>query len=275
MNAIIALTMLASSAQNVNVVAKDCRLVVFNQSSSYEIISSPTAAAHLQLPSPVKLVNLTNPQLWDETHDGTDVWIRGKTLEAIGATSGNTIKLVDGTTINLVVKNRPQSGLCYEFIPENQVRTALNVSDELTAEKEQFAVATRAALEEKQRYVDQADKLEAAYQGALTRATQQMSLQASDAIEDFKERIHTAYAVKKTEGNPFKVTAAYDDGLFTYIRIDTTAYGAPVITKRKGGKALVVDFSFNDLSGVFTIPGLHNELAVALDDHVVVVERVN
>lgn len=274
MKAFAIIAMLSMDATgSVDTVSRDCRLVVYNQGASYEIISSPTAAAHLKFPVPVKLVNLTNPQLWDETHDETDVWIRGKTLEPIGATSGNTIKLVDGTTVNLVVKNRSQSGLCYQFIPENQVRTALNVSDELVVQKEQLEVATKAALDERRSYVARGEQLETAYRNALAKAQNQLALQANDAIESFKQKIHTAYDVGRTPGSPFTVTAAYDDGLFTYIRINTTNFGAPSVTKLKGGKNLMVDYSFNDMSGVYTIPGLHNELAVTLDDAMIVIKR--
>ena len=276
MSALLALSMFAAAASSSDVPKETCELVVYNSGATYTVASSVNVAAHLKFPKNIDVINTSlSTKLWNITHDGSDLWVRGLDTETAAARVGVTVKFEDETTVTLIVENHVAPPPCYRFWHEGAVRTALGASEELERAMKAAEEQKAAALDAQRQYLKKAVELNETYKQALERAQLQLELSTNDAIEDFKERIYTAYAIEATSSNDFHVTAAYDDGIFTYIRIDSQAFGVPALSKRRGEETLIVDHSFNDLNNVYSVPGLHRELALELEGQTVIIRRVN
>lgn len=91
--------------------------------------------------------------------------------------------------------------------------------------------------------------------------------QASDVIRHFQMSIHTGYEWSEPANDRVIVDSVYDDGRFTYVRVLSGGFGAPaVFGVNADDDAYVVDYNYDDLTGVYRLNGLYDAMRVKLDD---------
>jgi type IV secretory pathway VirB9-like protein len=252
-----------------------CELVAYTPENSYDIQSSRTAAAHIKFPAEIVTTNNSLAKAFDVRYDGRDVWIRGKSDNEQINNAGISVKLSNDETVYLNVVVQDVKGPCYTFVQREHVLSALNQEPDLKAKALELDTARTQALNEAENYKIKARQLRSTYTTALERSQQQQALIAADALEAFKKNINTGYAVSSSKPADPYVEAAYDDGLFTYIRINTSSFGVPTLVKRADEETQVAQYDFNDQTGVYTVQGLHNHLALTLGDILIEIERKN
>jgi len=104
----------------------------------------------------------------------------------------------------------------------------------------------------------------------LAEMRRQIEAQARDRIKEFQHSINTRYSWAGVGASPDDhnlIDAVYDDGRFTYVRITTSAFGLPSVAGTLDDKDVLVQYSYDDLTGVFTVQGLYDRLKVRLGNH--------
>jgi hypothetical protein len=132
-------------------------------------------------------------------------------------------------------------------------------------QKKRAAQALAARRAEEQRHAAE----EAAYQQRFETMKAQVMQQAEDRIKQFQMALHTNYVWP----NHDLITAVYDDGQTTYVRVARTGFGVPVINGKHEGQSVALQYDYDDLTGVYVIPGLFDKLTVTLGTNQIKVER--
>lgn len=102
----------------------------------------------------------------------------------------------------------------------------------------------------------------------------QVEQQARDRIKEFQSSISTRYKwAGDNADDRYLVSAVYDDGRFTYVRVSTSAFGLPSLSGLLDGKDTIVQYDYDDLTGVYTIQGLFDRLRLKLGTHAVNIKR--
>ncbi|MDR6293811.1 hypothetical protein E9232_006364 [Inquilinus ginsengisoli] len=227
----------------------------------------PQVATRLVFPSPIADQSNSAPTLWDDfpnpTGQSTALWVRPKTTTIAGSTVGVSVVTVDGRSYDFVFTNS-------DTVPETTCWTIADsrpnpgAADRLQAlENERLALTNeRRRLEiEREDQRRRTAQLNRQQQATINALSTTAAKQARDAITAFKYSVNTAYAWSYSETPPpFEISAAYDDGRNTYVRILSDAFTAPAVVGIEGDQTMALNYSYNDLTGVYEIQGLHRRI---------------
>lgn len=122
---------------------------------------------------------------------------------------------------------------------------------------------------------DQLKQQQDAEAGRIARLRSQISQQATDKIKTFQYSLYTKYELHGEDSHDDQrlVSAVYDDGRFTYVRISTTAFGLPILTGLIGGDDAALQYEYDDLTGTMIVHGLFDHIRVKLGTHLIDVDR--
>lgn len=253
---------------------KSCTPLVSPQGVTRSFNASVNVAAHLIFPLPIANAHVSTT-LWTEDHHANSLWIRPKQATHIADTVGLTVTMTDGRQFDYTVKSVAEPTNCYLVVPFPFVSpNASSLTPEQMAQAQQAARVAQqrrnaqlriAAEAEAKRKADEA----AAYQAQFSAMKQQVMAQAEDRIKQFQMSIHTDYEW----GNHDLIPSVYDDGETTYIRASKTGYGTPILTGKHDGKAVALEFEYDDLTGVYVITGLYDKIDAVLGSNHVLIKR--
>ncbi|MBS1017105.1 TrbG/VirB9 family P-type conjugative transfer protein [Acetobacter persici] len=253
---------------------KACTPLVSPQGVTRSFNASVNVAAHLIFPLPVASAHVSTT-VWTEDHHGNSLWIRPTQASHIADTVGLTVTMTDGRQFDYTVKSVAEPTNCYLVVPFPFVSpNASSLTPEQLAQAQKAAQQAQArrnaqiraaAQAEAKRKADEA----AAYQAQFNAMKQQMMAQAEDRIKQFQMAIHTDYKWP----NHDLVTAVYDDGETTYIRVAKTGFGTPVLTGTHDGKEVALEYDYDDLTGVYVVSGLYDKVLAILGTNRVLIKR--
>jgi len=246
-----------------------CRVVLLPPGTRETIQAAVTVGTRIQFPGAIKTFQVDTPGLWDGTAKDDSLFIRPKTTEAAATTTGVSVFLANGRKYDFVVERSEAlpnrcvlvtdypGGTAAEASPTHRLRRA--------AEPAPAPVPTELLAHQQAQYAEQ-----------LAEMRRQVEAQARDRIKAFQYAINTRYAWAGSEATPDErelVSAVYDDGRFTYVRIATSAFGLPSLSARLDDQDVLVQYSYDDLTGVFTVQGLFDRLKVRLGGHQIDIQR--
>ena len=251
--------------------AKACRRLVMIPNVEETVDSNILLGVHLQFPSKVKTLQLSSgPHLWEGQHEDNSVWVRPKEDNATVDKVKLTVFLEDGRNYDFTVRQVAQvkGASCVVITDPPPSHDAL--ADRKAQEVAAQDAATIQALNNRLR--DQ----ETRQRQIIDQLRSQIEQQAQDRIKSFQYAINTKYRWDVTNGSEdtrHLIDSVYDDGRFTYIRISTTAFGLPSITGKLNGNDAIIRKQYDDLTGVYTITGLFDQLQVSLGSYAVLIQR--
>jgi hypothetical protein len=239
-----------------------CRQLLVAPSSRNTIQTNINVATRLHFPTPVATYEVSTPGLWEASTKGQDLWVRPKTPYSSANKTGLTVILDDETRYDfLAVSTERVPASCitiHDQVPKKPK------SPQPSAEA---AEATHAAAE---LLVTQKHQ----FQAELAELRSQVTQQAADRIKAFQYSINTRYDWNSSaSADKNLINAVYDDGRSTYIRITTSAYGLPAVSGALGDKDVLLEGQYDDLTGVFEIPGLYDRLRIRLGSHELIIAR--
>ncbi|CAP57845.1 TrbG/VirB9 family P-type conjugative transfer protein [Gluconacetobacter diazotrophicus] len=254
---------------------KNCVPLMMPQGVTREFNASVNVSAHLVFPLPIAWAHVAT-SAWTEDHHGNDLWVRPMQSTSLADTVGLTVAMTDGRRFDFTVKSvQTPTSSCYLVIPypfiapnagawtPEQLAQARQAAAEMQKKRAAQALAARRA--EEQRHAAE----EAAYQQRFETMKAQVMQQAEDRIKQFQMALHTNYFWP----NHDLITAVYDDGQTTYVRVARTGFGVPVINGKHEGQSVALQYDYDDLTGVYVIPGLFDKLTVTLGTNQIKVER--
>jgi hypothetical protein len=247
-----------------------CRRVVMPQGTREQIVSNINVGTRIQFASEIRTVETATPGLWDTNYNLNSVWIRPKTVSPEAADTGLSVFTTDGKQYDFLVNAnatpQPSCVLVVDYPPPKAPDpVAANTAGQIAKLSRQVADLNDRLLQEEESHKKQ-----------LFDMRRQVEQQANDRINQFQYSVNTRYDWKGLGTNTddqYLVGSVYDDGRFTYVRISTSAFGLPSFSGALGDKDTVLQYSYNDLTGVVTILGLYDQIRVKLGGHVIDVTR--
>ena len=267
------------SAPAADPVYQACGDLVLDGHVRISLPAHPQVATHITFPGPIADSSNAAPELWDvftAPTGGRSLWVRPRTTTIAGTTVGVTAVGTDGRPYDFAfeVSREVPDTSCWTITDHRPVAAAAVRLDALDAEREAL-VAERRRLEiqiEDQRR--RMDALDQARQREIEALSATAAEQARDAIDAFRYAVNTAYGWGYSQTPPpFEISAAYDDGRNTYIRILSDAFGAPAVVGIRGEEVQALNYSYDDLTGVYEIQGLHEVIELRFADVLARVER--
>jgi hypothetical protein len=238
-----------------------CQRLAARPGHRYSLRANMQVATRVSFPSPIEVFENTLPKLWDVSTYDNSLWARPNSATPEGARTGVSVRLKNGDHYDFVfyaADSLSPSRSCVIIAPR-QARYRGPTAADLAAQQ----------AEEEAR--------QAAFDDTVENIRRQAENQANDAIKAFQYSMNTAYewrpASKQSAGMNGLISAAYDDGRFTYIRIRTTGYGLPALSARDGDKDLVVQYTYDDLTGVYTVLGLFDTLRLSVGTSAIDIRR--
>jgi hypothetical protein len=258
-----------------------CRPMMVPFGTRGTIEANINVSTRLQFPATVTRVTVSTPNLWDSTFAEHSAWVRPKTNLAPAGQTGLTVFLANGRTYDFLVNASavvpPSCVLIVEPVQPQaqQAPTApqppQRTPEEIAAAQAAAAARTRAAAAAAfQRRTTEDARLT----DRFTAMRRQVEQQATDRIKQFQHSIDTNYRwTGSSRADERLVNAVYDDGRFTYVRIVTDAFGVPALTGRVNGKDTLLQYTYDDLTGVFTVQGLYDRLSLSIGTHALDIRR--
>lgn len=248
-----------------------CRRITLPEGTREIVTASPNVAVRVKFPAKVKTYSVSVPGLWDAESKEDSVLIRPKTPDAAAGETAVAVFTDTGRQYDLLVRLAPSGA----DIPSCVIVADLVPPPAAASSAPHRAAGPSKAVTELQR---QLQETIANQNRQLAEMRSQVEQQATDRIKAFEYSVNTRYDWSSTEAaspdDKHLISSVYDDGRFTYVRISTTAFGLPEMTGDLGGKATVLQYTYDDLTGVFTVQGLFDKLTVALADHVISISRL-
>jgi len=247
-----------------------CRHVRMLPDTQERASANVNVSTRLKFPGQVKTYEMSTPGLWDVGMKGDSVWIRPRIIDPAAAKTGLTVFLDNGRQYDFIVSQADELRDPSCIIVQDPPPSAQTKGERQAREEAEQAERTIAQLNAR------LDAEEKRQQALIRRMRSQVEQQATDRIKSFQQSINTKYSWKGGDDSADDqrlIDSVYDDGRFTYVRITTTAFGLPAIVGQLNNHDIVLQYTYEDLTGVFTILGLFDHLQVKLGTHAVDVVR--
>jgi Conjugal transfer protein len=237
-----------------------CRQLLVRDGSRQSILANVNVATHLRFAASVATFEVSTPGLWEASTRGSDLFIRPKTAYPAAGRTGLAVILANEQRYDFLV-------VAAEKVPTSCVTIHDAVVKPPPAPEPDAARVAQALIEQKavlQRELDD----------RLAEMQRQVSQQAADKIKAFQYSIFTRYDWNSSlVADKALISAVYDDGRSTYIRLTTSAYGLPSISGALGDQDVLLQLQYDDLTGVVEIPGLYDQLRLRLGSHELTIKR--
>lgn len=238
-----------------------CRAILLPPGTRETVQAHINVGTRIQFPAAIKTFQVDTPGLWDVSAKEDSLFVRPKTGDANAAATGISVFLITGRKYDFVARRS-------DDIPHRCVLVTEVPADPVAGSN---LAALKAARQPPPRSVMKPSDYAQVQAGQqLAEMRRQMEAQARDRIKEFQYAINTRYAWAgsgKSTDDQNLIDAVYDDGRFTYVRITTSAFGLPAVAGVLGDKDVLLQYSYDDLTGVFTVQGLYDRLRVRLGNH--------
>lgn len=238
-----------------------CQVLAARPGTRYSLRATLQVSTHVTFPAPIEAFENTLPKLWDVSTYDNSLWARPNTSTPEGARTGVSVRLKNGDHYDFVF---------YAADSLNPARSCVEITDR----RARYSGPTAADLAAQQAAEE---ARQASFDDAVENIRRQAENQANDAIKAFQYSMNTAYdwrpATKESTGMNSLISAVYDDGRYTYVRIRTTGFGLPSLSARDRNKDIVVQYSYDDLTGVYTVLGLYDTLRLSVGANVIEIHR--
>lgn len=251
--------------------AASCRVIHWKPDSVLTINSALVLGTRIEFPSDLLFDPVTSSNLWDAEGQATQVVVKPNSSEQLGKSAVVRVFTNDGNAYD-VLANRVDTGtgdVCVKVVADGMF----------------FNPGARAAMTAQSGRMAQG----AAAMGMQAQQAQQQLMQVRRQAEDdkktavmealrrFRYHVYTRYSWDQGKGFATKglITDVYDDGRFTYIRLDKPNRGLLSVETEVGGKNAVVPTKYDDAYGMYVVSGIYSKFTLRQDDAVIKIARAD
>lgn len=272
LGALVVMTLITPMVAQAN--SKKCRTINWTPGTVINVNSAMYLGTRIQLPSDLVTKPIpSNKDLWDVDGAATAVMVKPNS----DLQQGNSVIIraftVDGNSydiqVNRVAQARNEACVVINndgrFFNDNS-RAALGKVSQNVAIGQQgamFAQQNQALLQQLNTVRQNADE--------------DKRKAVMEALRRFRYHIYTRYQWDQGKGFAAAniISDVYDDGRFTYIRLDTPNRGLLSVETEIGGKNAIAPFKYDDAYGMYTINGIYPKFTLRVDDAEINIARAD
>jgi len=252
--------------------AASCRVIHWKPDSVLTINSALVLGTRIEFPSDLLFDPVTSSTLWDAEGQATQVVVKPNSTEDLGKSAVVRVFTNDGNAYDVLASRAPAGStgdVCVKVVADGMFFTP-GARSAMTAQSGRMAQG-------------------AAAMGMQVQQTQQQLVQVRRQAEDdkkkavmealrrFRYHVYTRYTWSEGKGFSAKgiVTDVYDDGRFTYIRLDKPNRGLLSVETEVGGKNAVVPTKYDDAYGMYVISGIYSKFTLKQDEAEIKIARAD
>jgi type IV secretory pathway VirB9-like protein len=236
-------------------IAKQCQKIQWTGNRVYTIKGSMNMATHFVFPESSVDVIVGNKDLWQEEHKLNHVFIKPTTTKSEGDMSTLTFIGESNTSYEFILKRVPDSEAvpCVVISRNGDMLNSANWSN----------------------YQNRDKRLVEILSAQFERDKTQIIKQQQNALDKYRGTIYTRYKWKES-GTWFAhnfVSDVYDDGRWTYIRVNSDNKGVMSIVGMLEGKTVTLQFTYDETTKMYRVSGIYPKLTLAYGNDTVVIDR--
>lgn len=235
---------------------QQCQMIHWVGNRVYTIKGSMNMATHFVFPETAVDVIVGNKDLWVEEHKLNHVFVKPNTNKSEGETSTLTYIGDSNTSYEFVLKRVPDSEAvpCVIISRNGGLMNSNSWSNYQNRDREIIQTLTSQFEHEKM----------------------QIIRQQQNALDKYRGTIFTNYKWKEAGGwfgHNF-VSDVYDDGRWTYIRVNSDNKGVMSICGCVDGKNIVLQFTYDEVTKMYRVSGIYPKLTLTYGRDTVVIYRL-
>lgn len=256
-------------AAGVSAQAASCRVIHWKPDSVLQINSALYLGTRVELPADNLIPPVSSSELWNAEGAANQVMIKPNSDTTQGKSGIIRIWTTDGSSYDIVANRASdsQNDVCVKIVADGMFFTP-GARDALNSQSSNIARGAAASGQQVQMLQQQ-----------LVRQQQESKAQTQKAVYEalrrFRYHVYTGYTWNQGKGFEAKglVTDVYDDGRFTYIRLDKPNRGLMSVETVVGGKTAVVPTKYDDAYGMYVISGIYPSFNLKMDESEMSIER--
>lgn len=269
LSALVILTLSTSVAY-----AKKCREVNWTPGTVINVNSAMYLGTRIQLPADLVTKPIpSNKDLWDVDGAATAVMVKPNSDLQQGSSVIVRAFTVDGNSYDIQVNRVPQARNEACVIINNDGRFFNDASrSALSRVSQNVAVNQQGAM-----YAQQNASLIQQLNTVRQNADEDKRKAVMEALRRFRYHIYTRYSWDQGKGFAASnvISDVYDDGRFTYIRLNTPNRGLLSVETEIGGKNAIAPAKYDDAYGIYTINGIYPKFVLRIDDSKINIARAD
>lgn len=271
-NLLLSVVMSGAMIGNAFAESKSCRIINWLPNNVYEIKAAINHATHIKLP--YKLLTkpiVGNNILWDVDGNGTHIFIKPNNTEDIGvSTTLTAIDKYDNSYQFRIWRVAEGSDDCVtvndkgSIIPDGEMLSNYQSRDEM-----QISILEKEISNLK----NQIKVLKGANRKAIKSSKSKAKKLSEDALRKYRGSIFSNYKWNISYNNNV-VHGVYDDGRWTYIRLNEGISGTALIKGHFNKKEEMLEYKFDEVYNLYRVVGVHDKLTLTLNNRATKIERV-
>lgn len=248
--------------------AKDCRVVHYTPNTIIQVNSALKQQTRIQLPADVL----------DKPHAGNkDLWMTDAAANQVLIMPNSDQPEGESTNVEVFTKD----GGAFDIQAMRSDIKNQDVCVVVQTDGPAFSASDRAGLAAAQTTRAMGGPGEQALYSQLQEARAESDddkkQAAVEALRRYRYHIYTRYEWSKGSGFGGKnvISDVYDDGRFTYIRLENPDRGLLSVETIVGGKPAVVPTTYDDSYGMYTIVGIYPSFTLRQDKTKITITRAD
>lgn len=249
--------------------AASCRVIHWKPDSVLQINSALYLGTRIELPADTLVPPVPSSTLWDAEGAANQVLVKPNSDTEQGKTALVRLWTTDGNAYDVLAtrSTSAQNDVCVKIVADGMFFTP-GAREALNSQSSNIARGAAASGQQVQML-----------QAQLARQKQESQAQTQKAVYEalrrFRYHVYTGYSWNQGKGFEANglVTDVYDDGRFTYIRLDKPNRGLMSVETVIGGKTAVVPTKYDDAYGMYVISGIYPSFKMKMDDSEMSIER--
>ncbi len=233
-----------------------CRVIKYEKHKFVRIKSRLHHGTHIELPESLIAKPVTgNQDLWDVEGGDKHIFVKPNepgTKEG-GSTTVTAVSQGNNAYHFLVERSDGDFDLCVlvtndgGFLPENAFAGFARRSDEQAAFYQQQVAALQTRLGENEQVASQ---------------------KVTAAIDEYRTQLFTGYSWKGGRAPYGKnlVTDVYDDGRFTYVRVQHNLGGVMSLFAGDNGREQFIDYKYDEAKRIYVVTGIYDKIYMKSDE---------
>nr|WP_228857519.1 TrbG/VirB9 family P-type conjugative transfer protein [Pseudomonas syringae]QOQ33611.1 hypothetical protein [Pseudomonas syringae pv. actinidiae] len=258
-------------ATAVSAQAASCRVIHWKPDMVIEVNSAMYLGTRIEFPADIIMDPVPSSTLWDTDGATSQIVVKPNSQQPDGSQAVVRAWTADGNSYDILAKrvSAAQNDTCVKVVADGMV----------------FTPEGRAALQAQSARLAQGNAAAGVQAQQLQQQLSQVRRQAEDdkkkavveALRRFRYHVYTRYSWDEGSGFAAKgiITDVYDDGRFTYIRLNQPNRGLLSVETEIGGKNAVVHTSYDDAYGMYVISGIYPKFTLRADEAEIGVKRAN
>lgn len=258
-------------AAAVSAEAATCRVIHWKPDAVLEINSAMNLGTRVELPADTITDPVPSSTLWDTEGATNQIVIKPNSSEAQGQSAVIRAWTADGNAYDIVAHRveAAKNETCVKIVADGMFFSP-GARAALSAQSSNMAQGTAAAGL-------QAQQLQQQLAQVKRQAEDEKKKAVMEALRRFRYHVYTRYSWDQGKGFAAQniISDVYDDGRFTYIRLNTPNRGLLSVETEVGEKNAVVPTKYDDAYGMYVISGIYPSFTLRADEAKINISRAD